>query len=332
MDAITVEHLTKTYRGGVQALAGVSFTVREGEIFGLLGPNGAGKSTTVRILATLTHADGGRAVVAGHDVAREPGRVRRRIGYVAQASGVDKYGTGRENLALQAHLERVPGHEIRRRVEETLALVGLTEAADRVVNGYSGGMRRRLDIAMGLIHQPAVLFLDEPTTGLDPETRAALWEDLQRLRRERNMAVLLTTHYLEEADRLCDRLAIVDRGRVVAEGTPAELKAQIRGDSVSLDVDRPPEEVAGLLRGLEGVLNVLPAGDAVVAHVEAGATAVPLLITTLERAGVGVRSVSLHRPSLDDVYLHHTGRRFAAAGDGRSPEGEAEHLRKERAR
>ena len=332
MDAIVVENLTKTYRGGVQALAGVSFTVRSGEIFGLLGPNGAGKSTTVRILATLTRADGGRAAVAGYDVAREPGRVRRSIGYVAQASGVDKYGTGRENLTLQAHIQRVPRQEIRRRVAETLELVGLTEAADRLVNGYSGGMRRRLDIAMGLIHRPAVLFLDEPTTGLDPETRAALWEDLQRLRRERNMAVLLTTHYLEEADRLCDRLAIVDRGRVVAEGTPAALKAQIHGDSVTLEVDRPPEEAAGLLRGLEGVLDVRPLEGALVAHVETGATALPALITTLERAGVGVRSAALHRPSLDDVYLHHTGRRFAAEGDARAPETEAARGRKERAR
>jgi len=315
VDAIRVQQLTKTYRNGVRALAGVSFTVREGEIFGLLGPNGAGKSTTVRILATLTRPDGGQALVAGHDVARDPGAVRRRIGYVAQASGVDRYATGRENLLLQAHLQRVPAREIPGRVARLLEWIGLSDAADRLVSTYSGGMKRRLDIAMGLVHEPAVLFLDEPTTGLDPESRAALWRDLARLRQERNLAVLLTTHYLEEADRLCDRLAIIDHGRVVVEGTPAELKAQIRGDTVTLAVNGGSEQAAELLRPLEGVLEVIPNHVAVIARVAHGATAVPSLITALERAGVGVQAVTLSRPSLDDVYLYHTGHRFVAESD-----------------
>ncbi|MDQ3692578.1 MAG: ATP-binding cassette domain-containing protein [Chloroflexota bacterium] len=315
MDAIITENLTKTYGNGVKALDGVSFAVRPGEIFGLLGPNGAGKSTTVRILATLTFADGGTARVAGHDVRTESEAVRRRIGYVSQASGVDKYQTGRENLTLQGHLVRVPGRELRSRVDELLAWVGLTEAADRTVKTYSGGMKRRLDLAMGLIHKPAVLFLDEPTTGLDPETRATLWQDLQRLRAEQSLTVLLTTHYLEEADQLCDRLAIVDHGKVVVEGTPSALKSEIRGDAVTLEVDTETALVATTLRPLAGVLDVIPNGRSVVARVAQGATAIPTLITALEQQGVGVQSVSLSRPSLDDVYLHHTGHRFSAAAD-----------------
>ncbi len=315
MDAIIAENLTKTYRNGVQALAGVSFSVRQGEIYGLLGPNGTGKSTTVRILTTLTRPDSGRAIVAGHDVLREPGAVRQRIGYVAQASGVDKYGTGRENLTLQAHIERVPAREIPERVTELLEWVGLSDAADRLVQTYSGGMKRRLDIAMGLVHEPDVLFLDEPTTGLDPETRAALWRDLARLREERNLSVLLTTHYLEEADHLCHRLAIVAHGRVVVEGTPSELKAQIRGDAVTLEVNGATQRAADLLRPVEGVLEVIPNGATIIARVAQGATAVPVLITALERAGVAVQAVTLSRPSLDDVYLYHTGHRFVAEGD-----------------
>lgn len=312
MDAIVAEHLTKTYKNGVRALEDISFRVAPGEIFGLLGPNGAGKSTTVRILATLTRPDSGKASVAGHDVFRDPAGVRRKLGYVAQSSGVDKYATGRENLILQGQLQRVPKDQLRKRVEELLEWVGLAEAADRIVNTYSGGMKRRLDIALGLVHQPEVVFLDEPTTGLDPETRAALWVDLARLKREQNMAVLLTTHYLEEADRLCDRLAIVDHGRVVAEGTPTELKAGVRGDRVTLEVGDHLEAAAELLRPLDGILDVITDGRSVIARVEQGARAIPMLVTALERQGITVESVTMQRPSLDDVYLHHTGHRMVS--------------------
>jgi ABC-2 type transport system ATP-binding protein len=310
--AIVCENLEKTYRNGVKALAGVSFNVRPGEIFGLLGPNGAGKSTIVRILATLTRPDGGKASVAGCDVLADPLGVRLRLGFVAQASGVDKWATGRENLTLQAHLMRVPKAEVGARVKALLDWVALTEAADRVVKTYSGGMKRRLDLAMGMVNEPAVLFLDEPTTGLDPETRAALWRDLKRLRQERNLTVLLTTHYLEEADHLCDRLAIVDHGKVVVEGTPAELKARISGDTVALEVGEPghSERMAALLSALPDVLQASAEGTRVLARVRQGATAMPALITAGERAGITVRSATLSRPSLDDVYLHHTGRRF----------------------
>ena len=222
--AIEVSDLRKTYAGGVEALRGVSFAVAAGEVFGLLGPNGAGKSTAVRILATLSAPTGGSARVAGFDVAREGYQVRRRIGYVAQASGVDPTATGRENLILQGRLHRLPGSELGRRVGELLDLFDLAGAADRPAGGYSGGMKRRLDLAMGLVHRPAVLFLDEPTTGLDPESRAVVWREVRRLAAG-GLTLLLTTHYLEEADQLAARLAIVDQGRVVAAGTPAELKA-----------------------------------------------------------------------------------------------------------
>jgi ABC-2 type transport system ATP-binding protein len=323
-EVIVVEDLAKTYRKGIKALDGVSFTIHAGEIYGLLGPNGAGKTTTVRILATLTPPSRGRAWVSGHDVEREAAEVRRNIGYVAQASGVDVYATGRENLVLQAQLQRVPRAEIPGRVSELLDWVDLSDAANRIVNTYSGGMRRRLEIAMGLVHRPALLFLDEPTTGLDPETRTALWADLLRLQEEQNLAVLLTTHYLEEADHLCDRLAILDRGRIVAEGTPGDLKAQIQGDLVALNVDGAAPRAADLLRQSGGVLEIISDGDEVIARVDQGATAVPMLITTLEREGVEVHAATLSRPSLDDVYLYHTGHRFEEDGnhdhDGRREE------------
>lgn len=313
MSAISVNGLTKTYGNGVEALRGVSFEIAQGEIFGLLGPNGAGKSTTVRILATLTQPGGGTAMVGGHDVVTDPAGVRRSIGYVAQASGVDRWGTGRENLVLQAQILRVPSDRIASRVEELLEWIGLTDAADKLVNTYSGGMKRRIDIAMGLVHEPAILYLDEPTTGLDPETRAALWEDLDSLRRDRNLTVLLTTHYLEEADHLCDRLAIIDHGQVVVEGTPNDLKAAIRGDTVTLEVDGGDASTAAdTLRGLDDVYEVIPNGVSVIANVASGAAAIPQLVTALERSGVGVQEVTLSRPSLDDVYLQYTGHRFAA--------------------
>src|SRR5213592_3489137 len=235
MDTIVAEELRKRY-GEVQALDGVSFGVREGEVFGLLGPNGAGKSTTVRVLVTLTHPDSGRASVAGHDVRREQNAVRRTIGYVPQDSGVDQFGTGRENLMLQGRVQGMGGADLRARTDELLELVGITHAADRIVRTYSGGMRRRLDVALGLVHRPRVLFLDEPTTGLDPEARVAMWDEVGRLAQQESLTILLTTHYLEEADELADRLAIVSRGRIVAEGPPEHLKRALQGDAVQVEL------------------------------------------------------------------------------------------------
>jgi ABC-2 type transport system ATP-binding protein len=225
--------LVKTYPPQVCALDGLSLGIAAGEVFGLLGPNGAGKSTAIRILTTLSRADAGRAVVAGHDVSRHPDRVRRAIGVVAQRSGADPSASGRDNLLLQGHLYGLGGASLRRRVAELLDRFGLTEVAGRAVRTYSGGLQRRLDLALGLVHRPRVLFLDEPTTGLDPEARATLWHEIGRLPGEDGLTVLLTTHYLDEADRLAGRIALVDRGRVVVEGTPAGLKSELRTDAVA---------------------------------------------------------------------------------------------------
>jgi ABC-2 type transport system ATP-binding protein len=310
VDAIVVEDLRKRYKD-VQALDGVSFAVREGEVFGLLGPNGAGKSTTVRVLATLTKPDGGRAVVAGHDVAADPNAVRRTIGYVPQNSGVDRDGTGRENLTLQGRVHGMRGKELRARVDELLELLGLTDAADRLVRGYSGGMKRRLDIGIGLVHRPRVVLLDEPTTGLDPEARAAMWEELARLAQRERLTILLTTHYLEEADRLTDRLAIVSKGRVVVEGTADELKRGLRGDSVSVELaDGRRDDAHTVVASLDTVLEAAVDGRTLRARVDNGGAAVPGILSALEAAGVPVASVTLARPSLDDVYLHYTGHDF----------------------
>ena len=233
--AIVAEDVVKVYRGGVRALDGVSLTVGGGTIFGLLGPNGAGKSTMVKILATLSRADSGRAEVAGIDVGRHPNRVRRVIGLVGQQGAVDSEATGRENLILQGHLYGLGGSELGRRADDLLDRFGLTDAAGRIVKTWSGGMRRKLDVASGLVHEPSVLFLDEPTTGLDPEARAELWSEIERLAAG-GLTILLTTHYLEEADRLARQVAIIDRGRIVARGTPDDLKAELHGDAIVVEL------------------------------------------------------------------------------------------------
>jgi ABC-2 type transport system ATP-binding protein len=314
VDAITAQDLRKRYRD-VQALDGVTFDVREGEVFGLLGPNGAGKSTTVRVLTTLTKPDSGHALVAGNDVVRHPNRARRAIGYVPQDSGVDREATGRENLMLQGRIYGMRGADVRARVTELVELVGLTDAADRVVRGYSGGMKRRLDIALGLVHRPSVLFLDEPTTGLDPEARAAMWDEVERLARQESLTILLTTHYLEEADQLADRLAIVSRGQVVVEGTPDELKRSLQGELVTVELhetDGRVDHAVAVVAAFPGARETTADGTHVRTRVPDGAQAIPALLAALDSAGIPVASVTTSRPSLDDVYLHYTGREFAA--------------------
>jgi ABC-2 type transport system ATP-binding protein len=323
VDAIVAEGLVKRY-GEVKALDGVSFRVRAGEVFGLLGPNGAGKSTTVKVLTTLTTTDGGRAEVAGHDVVREPNAVRRSIGYVPQSSGVDRDATGRENLMLQGRVQGMSGRRLRDRVSHLLELIGTTDAADRVVRGYSGGMKRRLDVALGLVHGPQVLFLDEPTTGLDPEARAAMWDELAVLAREELLTILLTTHYLEEADALTDRLAIVSQGRVVVEGTAEELKESLQGEAVVVELaDGAVEDAAAVLRALEDVREVSTDGRLLRSRVAEGARAVPPILAALDARGIPVESVTMHRPSLDDVYLHYTGRDFRAEDEAGGGAGES---------
>ena len=316
MDAITVSDLRKHY-GDVQALDGVSFSVREGEVFGLLGPNGAGKSTTVRVLVTLTHPDSGAASVAGHDVLRRPDAVRRAIGYVPQDSGVDQFGTGRENLMLQGRVQEMNGRDLRSRVDDLLELVGIADAADRIVKTYSGGMRRRLDIALGLVHRPRVLFLDEPTTGLDPEARVAMWSEVSRLAEAESLTILLTTHYLEEADQLADRLSIVSQGKIVVVGTPVELKAGLRGDAVHVElVDSEVDAAKQVLAGVGARPEQVVDGRTIVSRVSNGGRELPGILSALEAAGISVASVSLSRPSLDDVYLHYTGRDFGSEDRG----------------
>jgi len=319
--AIEARQLVKTYtvRGekhGIRALDGLDISVPRGMIFGLLGPNGAGKSTTVKILTSLARPDSGEARVEGVDVLARPGQVRHMIGVVAQRSGADPTATGRENLILQGRLYGLRGAAVRARADELLAHFGLTEAAERLVKTYSGGMQRRLDVALGLMHRPAVLFLDEPTTGLDPESRAAMWQEIARLAGGEGMTVLLTTHYLEEADRLASRLAFVDRGRVVATGTPDELKGELRGDAVHVELPSSWDGadanlVRNVLAGLPAVRDVVIAGRGVSARSDDGAAAVPVVLAELQRAGVSAASVAVARPSLDDVYLRHTGRRYS---------------------
>ena len=319
MDAIVACELRKRY-GQVQALDGVSFRVRSGEVFGLLGPNGAGKSTTVKVLATLTKPSSGRAEVAGHNVVREPDEVRHSIGYVPQSSGVDRDATGRENLLLQGRIQGMSGHKLEERVNELLDLLGIADAADRVVRGYSGGMKRRLDVALGLVHRPQVLFLDEPTTGLDPEARASMWAELERLAEGEALTILLTTHYMEEADQLADRLAIVSRGRLVVEGTPEELKHSLRGDAVEIELsDGQAGDAESIVVALEGVHEASADGRKLRSRVASGARAIPTILSALEARGIGVESVTTHRPSLDDVYLHYTGREFAADNEEAGP-------------
>jgi ABC-2 type transport system ATP-binding protein len=310
--------LRKTFRSRqgrevkeVEAVRGVDLTVAEGEIFGFLGPNGAGKTTTLRMLATLIEPDGGEATVAGADLRRDPGEVRRRIGYVAQGGSTWDEVTAREELVLHARMYGIGKAEARQRAARALDAFQLTEYADRKCKTYSGGQRRRVDIALGIIHEPRIVFLDEPTTGLDPQSRAHMWDEVRRLRTE-GMTVFITTHYLEEADALCDRVAIIDHGQIVAEGTPDTLKREISGEVVTVGLR--PDAVGGVSAAAE-VLDTAPFvhkletvdGDLRL-YVDHGATAVPQVMRTLDGAQIPLESIEVHRPSLDDVFLAKTGR------------------------
>src|SRR3954463_11264981 len=284
-NAIEANSLTKTYPGNVRALAGLDLEVERGTVYALLGPNGAGKSTTVRILTTLAQADSGSARVAGIDVLADPDRVRSAIGVVGQQSGVDAEATGRENLILHAQLHGL--RDGRTRADELLRRFDLAEAADRLVKTWSGGMSRRLDLAMGLIHRPKVLFLDEPTTGLDPEARADIWHEIERLARDERMTILLTTHYLEEADRLASQLAIVDRGQIVVQGTPDEPKSELEGDTIQVELVDSQHAAARLaLAGVSGVGDAALDGRTLHARAPDGGAAIPAVLAALDAHGV----------------------------------------------
>lgn len=313
---IEVRGLRKSFRSRqgrdtkvVEAVRGVDLTVAEGEIFGFLGPNGAGKTTTLRMLATLIAPDGGEATIAGADLLRDPGEVRRRIGYVAQGGSTWDEVTAREELVLQARMHGFSKAEAQQRAARALAAFQLTEFADRKCKTYSGGQRRRVDIALGIIHEPKIVFLDEPTTGLDPQSRAHMWDEIRRLRAE-GMTVFITTHYLEEADALCDRIAIIDHGRIVAEGTPAELKRDIAGEVITISLASTAVPAAAQLLDAQPYVTKLETLDegGLRLFVDEGATAIPQILRTLDAAAIELYSIELHRPSLDDVFLAKTGR------------------------
>jgi ABC-2 type transport system ATP-binding protein len=324
-EVITADGLRKSFKARgklVEAVRGVSFAVTNGEIFGFLGPNGAGKTTTLRMLTTLLPIDAGAASVAGLDVATAPARVRERIGYVSQLGGADNLATGRENLMLQGRLYGGDRAQVAARVEQVLELLDLDSFADRMVKTYSGGQRRRLDIALGIVHEPEVLFLDEPTTGLDPQNRANLWRHVRALR-DRGVTVFLTTHYLEEADALCDRVMIIDDGTIVSEGTPRELKRDVVGDSIVLrvgDEDGALERASTLLEQASFVRSTVPGDDGSLrCYVDDGPVALPELLRSLDAAKITLKSISLSEPTLDDVFLAKTGHSLRDSG----PEGGA---------
>jgi len=321
MHVIETKELRKTFKSRqgkdkiVTAVKGVDMAVTQGEIFGFLGPNGAGKTTTLRMLSTLLQPDGGSAMVAGHDLLREPARVRERIGYVGQAGGMDRSLTAREDLILQARLYNMDKSTARERAARLIDALELSSFADRKASTYSGGQQRRLDLALGMVHQPVLLFLDEPTTGLDPQSRARLWDEVRRLR-EDGTTIFITTHYLDEADALCDRLAIIDNGEIVVEGSPDALKRQIAGDIITLGLIslNGSMEQANMLLGQQPFIREIHRHQGQFQlFVENGEEALPNILRLLDREGLSIQTISLARPSLDDVFLRQTGRSLREA-------------------
>ncbi len=314
--AVETRDLRREYKGGITAVDGVSLTVDAGGVFGFLGPNGAGKSTMVRMLATLLRPTSGSALVAGHDVMTNPGAVRRRIGVALQDAAIDPYMTGRELLRLQGVLHGLRRPDGRARADDLLGRVGLEDAADRRVGTYSGGMRRRLDLALSLVHEPVVLFLDEPTTGLDPTSRIALWDEVRRLNSEHGTTIFLTTQYLEEADQLADRVAIIDGGRIVADGTPQALKAGIGEPllTVTAGEGSSPDDVARVLARFGRIVPGSAVNGAGV-RLPGGSAAMADAVRALDEAGVRFQEIDLAEPTLDDVFLKCTGRHLEGAAD-----------------
>jgi ABC-2 type transport system ATP-binding protein len=308
--AIEARSLRRTFKGGIEAVRGIDLDVSAGEVFGFLGPNGAGKTTTVRMFCTLLPPTSGSASVAGLDVVHNGAEIRRRIGVALQEIGLDPVQTGRELLELQCGLYGIPGRRGRERTRELLELVGLSDAADRRTKTYSGGMKRRLDLASALVHSPDVLFLDEPTTGLDPASRLTVWDEVRRINTG-GTTVFLTTQYLEEADKLCERLAIIDEGRIVTQGTPSQLKAEMGHDVVSVALDGADAVATeAALAGLPGLERVVVEPDALALYVDDGASSIAEIVRRLDHDRFSVGAISVARPSLDDVFLNATGRRL----------------------
>jgi ABC-2 type transport system ATP-binding protein len=315
MPAVQARSLVRTFKGGVEAVRGIDLTVDDGEVFGFLGPNGAGKTTTVRMFCTLLPPTSGSASVAGIDVVADAAEVRRRIGVALQEIGLDPVQTGRELLELECGLYGITGARARARTEELLELVGLTDAADRRTKTYSGGMKRRLDLASALVHEPDVLFLDEPTTGLDPASRLTVWDEVQRINAA-GTTVFLTTQYLEEADKLCDRVAIIDAGTIVADGTPERLKAEMGHDVVRLELNgADPGATEAAVGDLAGLEQVVVEPDAIALYVADGAGSIAEIVRRLDHRSISVGAIATSRPSLDDVFLRATGRRLEGAAE-----------------
>lgn len=314
---ISVENLVKVYADGTKALDGISFNIEDGGFFGFLGPNGAGKSTTIKILTTLLRKTSGNVSVAGFNLDKSTQEIRKVIGVLSQETIVDVDLTGKENLRLQGRMEQMRGSALEERVEELLKMVELEEFANKPAGRYSGGMKKRLDLASALIHRPKLLFLDEPTTGLDPQSRASIWEHLEELNREQGITIFLTTQYLEEADKLCRQLSIIDKGKIIAAGSPSELKQAIGHDTITLSLKDPQDpklrmETKKILKGIQGVADVTDSNGSVVAYAENAGAVIADIVAALDRNNLRPVSLSMAAPTLDDVFLHHTGRRIRA--------------------
>jgi ABC-2 type transport system ATP-binding protein len=318
-DIIAVHDLVEVYADGTKAIDGISFNVKEGEFFGFLGPNGAGKSTTIKILTTLLRKTSGSVSVAGYDLDKNPKEIRKVIGVQSQETSVDPELTGRENMILLGHLQQMRGKELEERVNQLLEVVGLKDAADKRAGRYSGGMKKRLDLASTLVHKPKVLFLDEPTTGLDPQSRATVWDYLEELNKKDGITIFLTTQYLEEADRLCQRLCIVDAGKIVAEGSPVGLKKDIGADAITITVqdmsgagDKAATKAAAkeLLSKLPAVMKTVDTDEGLTIYVKNGGLFVPELVRAFDKTDIELVSINISTPSLDDVFLKHTGKRI----------------------
>ena len=309
MYSIQTKDLKKAYNSGTVAVDGISFDVEEGEIFGFLGPNGAGKSTTMMILTTLLKPSSGQAFVAGFDVSTQQKNVRANIGYVQQDITIDEYLTGRENLLLQARLNHIPKDQIKPRINELLDLVELDDKADDAAITYSGGMRKRLEIAGGLLHRPKVLFLDEPTVGLDIQTRQKIWEYIKKIHNEYKMTIFLTTHYMEEADRLCSRVGIIDHGKIQTIDSPSSLKSKLGGGIITITIETSPakEELASKTKQIEFVRDVTVSGEKLTIFSSKGTEVAPMIFSLASNLGISIKTVSITQPSLDDVFLSFTG-------------------------
>ncbi len=307
MDVISVKGLTKKF-GGFKAVDNISFGVSAGEIFGLLGPNGAGKTTTIKMLITVLKPTSGIASVAGYDIIKEPGKVRQSIGIVFQDPSLDDELTARENLQFHAMLYKVPRQDIDKRIDDVFKLVELADKADVLVKNYSGGMKRRLEIGRGLLHNPKILFLDEPTIGLDTQTRRHMWDYIKLLNKRSKTTIILTTHYIEEADFLCDRVAFIDKGNIIALDTPNALKEKMGGDIISLEIEDITDKAEKVFKGIEWAKAVSRHDAFIDLTVEHGEKRIPELVLLAKKHGIEIKAVSLHKPSLEDVFIHYTGK------------------------